>query len=139
MSDAERPSSPAVHVTGLDHVVVMVADCERALDFYCGLLGGTPERVDEWRQGEVFFPSVRLDSTTIIDLFPAAPEGKNVDHFCLVIEATDLQALADSGDFEVVGGPAELFGAQGMGQALYVRDPDGTVVELRHYGPSPAT
>ncbi len=135
MTDDATP--PAVRVTGLDHVVVMVADPERALDFYCGLLGGTPERADEWRRGEVFFPSVRLDATTIIDLFPAAPEGRNMDHLCLVVEVTDLQALAGSGRFDVVGGPAELFGAQGQGQGLYVRDPDGNVVELRHYGPAP--
>ncbi len=45
-------------------------------------------------------------------------------------------ALAESGRFDVVGGPAELFGARGQGQALYVRDPDGNVIELRHYGSS---
>ena len=65
---------------------------------------------------------------------PARPTGKNVDHFCLVIDETDLQALADSGRFDVVSGPSELFGAQGQGMGLYVRDPDGNVVELRHYG-----
>ncbi|MEP6623967.1 MAG: VOC family protein [Acidimicrobiia bacterium] len=130
-------ASPAVRVTGLDHVVVMVADPERALDFYCGLLGGIPERVDEWRRGDVFFPSVRIDRTTIIDLFPAAPEGKNMDHLCLVVEYVDLQAVADSGRFGIIDGPVERFGAQGLGESLYVRDPDGNVVELRHYGPGP--
>jgi hypothetical protein len=51
-----------------------------------------------------------------------------------VIEPTDLDALAASGRFEVVGGPAQLFGARGEGVGMYVRDPDGNVVELRHYG-----
>ena len=41
--------------------------------------------------------------------------------------------MAESGDFDALGPPAELFGAQGVGRALYVRDPDGNVVELRHY------
>ena len=35
------------------------------------MLGLEPERVDEWRRGEVLFPSVRITPTTIIDLFGA--------------------------------------------------------------------
>jgi len=139
MTTPISPSGPAVRVTGFDHIVLMVADVERALAFYCGTLGGAEVRVTEWRNGEVFFPSARVNATTIIDLIPAAPEGKNVDHFCLVIAPTDLQALADSGRFDVVSGPSERFGAQGVGQGLYVRDPDGNVVELRWYRQEGAT
>jgi hypothetical protein len=35
-----------------------------------------------------------------------------------------------------VTGPSRVWGAQGEGWGLYVRDPDGNVVELRHYGDS---
>ncbi len=122
-----------IHVTGVDHVVIMSADVERSLAFYVDQLGLEPVRVDEFRRGEVFFPSVRINATTILDLFPAAPDGKNIDHLCLVIDELDLQAVADSGQFDVVSGPSELFGAQGIGVGLYVRDPDGLVIELRHY------
>jgi catechol 2,3-dioxygenase-like lactoylglutathione lyase family enzyme len=126
--------SPAVRVAGLDHIVLNVADTERSLAFYVDKLGLEGVRVEEWRRKEVFFASVRVDPTTIIDLLEVAPDGRNVDHFCLVIEEQDLQALADSGRFEVVDGPDQRFGAQGDGTSLYVRDPDGNVVELRHYG-----
>jgi catechol 2,3-dioxygenase-like lactoylglutathione lyase family enzyme len=130
-----------VTVTGIDHVVFRVADVERAIAFYVDTLGLAPERVDEWRAGEVPFPSVRVDATTIIDLLPrelasdgdGGPRVPNVDHVCLVVEPCDLGAVGDSGTFDVVGGPAELFGAQGRGIGLYVRDPDGNVLELRHY------
>jgi catechol 2,3-dioxygenase-like lactoylglutathione lyase family enzyme len=127
-------AAPAVRVTGLDHLVLDVADTERSLAFYVGELGLEPVRVDEWRRNEVFFASVRVDPTTIIDLLETPPTGRNVDHICLVVEEQDLQALADSGRFEVVDGPDQRFGAQGDGTSLYVRDPDGNVVELRHYG-----
>ena len=82
-----------------------------------------------------FFPSVRIDATTIIDLFPAERSGTNMDHVCLVVEPTDLAALGASGRFDVVGdGPVDgLFGAQGLATSLYVRDPDGNTVELRAY------
>jgi catechol 2,3-dioxygenase-like lactoylglutathione lyase family enzyme len=124
-----------VKVVGFDHLVLRVADVERSLAFYCGTLGLAPERVDEWRAGEVPFPSVRITDTAIIDLLAAERTGDNVDHFCLVIAPTDLAAVAASGDVDVVGGgPADgLFGAQGLATSLYVRDPDGNVVELRAY------
>ena len=123
-----------VRTVGLDHVVLTVADVERSLAWYCDELGLTGERVEEWRRGEVLFPSVRIDETTIIDLLQGERTGNNVDHVCLVIEPTDLDALAASGAFDVVAGPSRLFGARGEGDGLYVRDPDGNVVELRHYG-----
>ena len=122
-----------IRVTGLDHVVVCCSDVERSLAFYTEMLGLAPERVDEWRNGEAPFPSVRVDSTTIIDLFGAAPEGKNMDHICLVIEPVDFDELAASGHFEVLGGPGSRYGARGDGTSLYVRDPDGLMVELRYY------
>jgi catechol 2,3-dioxygenase-like lactoylglutathione lyase family enzyme len=132
----------AVSVTGFDHLVLRVADVERSLAFYTGVLGLSGVRVDEWRAGAVLFPSVRIDAATILDLLAAPDEAaartdaaRNVDHLCLVIEPCDLDALAASGAFEVVGGPAELFGARGLGRGLYVRDPDGNVVELRQYHP----
>lgn len=125
-----------VHVTGLDHLVIRSADVERSLAWYCDELGLEPVRVDEWRRGEVLFPSVRIDERTIIDVLAAERSGENVDHVCLVVEPTDLAALAASGRFEVVGDGAVdgLFGAQGFATSLYVRDPDGNTVELRHYG-----
>jgi catechol 2,3-dioxygenase-like lactoylglutathione lyase family enzyme len=121
-------------VTGLDHVVIMTADVERSLAWYQSVLGLHGERVEAWRRGEAPFPSVRIDATTIIDLLAGERSGVNVDHLCLVVEPQDLSVVAASGRFEVAGGPTVLFGAQGMGEALYVRDPDGNLVELRHYG-----
>jgi catechol 2,3-dioxygenase-like lactoylglutathione lyase family enzyme len=122
-----------VRVTGLDHVVLNVADVERSLAFYCDELGLGPERVEEWRRGEILFPSVRVDAHTIIDLLAAPRTGENADHLCLVVEPIDLAALKDSGRFDVVDGPATRFGARGNGRSLYVRDPDGNTVEIRHY------
>lgn len=129
---AERMTAE-LRVTGLDHVVLNVADVERSLGFYCDALGLAPERVDEWRRGEILFPSVRVDDHTIIDLLATARTGENADHLCLVVEPVDLEAVKASGRFDVVDGPATRFGARGNGTSLYVRDPDGNTIELRHY------
>jgi hypothetical protein len=90
-------------------------------------------RIDEWRRGEAPFPSVRVNAQTIIDLIPGNETGGKLDHLCLVVEPVDLSALAASGRFDVVDGPAQRYGARGDGTSLYIRDPDGLVVELRHY------
>jgi catechol 2,3-dioxygenase-like lactoylglutathione lyase family enzyme len=122
---------PLVKAVGLDHIVLRCADIEASLDFYCDMLGLEGERVDAWRRGEAPFPSVRITPETIIDLFGPAPDGTNLDHFCLVIEPTDLDALAAA--FPDSHRADKLFGAQGAASSLYVNDPDGNTVELRSY------
>ncbi|MGF1426192.1 VOC family protein [Kitasatospora sp. LaBMicrA B282] len=125
-----------VRVKDFDHLVLTVEDVERSLAFYCGPLGLAPVRVDEWRAGQVSFPSVRISPTTIIDLVARpAGEGKirNVDHICLVVEPLEWQEVIDAGTFTVLDGPGPRFGARGKAQSLYVEDPDGNTVELRWY------
>ena len=105
--------SDELHIVGLDHVVLNVADVERALAFYCDELGLAPERVDEWRRGDVPFPSVRVDAGTILDLLAAPRSGENCDHLCLVVRPVDLEAVKASGASRSSTGrrPASVLGA----------------------------
>lgn len=121
-----------MRVLGFDHLVLNVADVRRSLDFYVGTLGLTPERVDEWEAGQVFFPSVRVDATTVLDLVQLERSGHNVDHLCLVV-ADDVDELAARDDLVIEDGPGERWGAQGNARSIYLRDPDGNLVELRRY------
>ena len=124
-----------IQVRALDHLVLAVADVERSVAWYVDVLGLAPLRLEEWRRGEVFFPSVRIDAGTIIDLVAAsgvAGRG-NLDHFCLVVDEVDVDAVRASGELDVVEGPVRRWGARGDATSLYVRDPDGNVVELRWY------
>lgn len=120
-----------IRVIGFDHAVLCCADVERSLTFYCDTLGLEPMRVDEWRRGEVPFPSVRVSPTTIIDLFAHEPDGVNLDHICLVVEPTDLDEVA--GAFPGSHRADHNFGAQGYAASVYITDPDGNTVELRCY------
>jgi 8-oxo-dGTP pyrophosphatase MutT (NUDIX family)/catechol 2,3-dioxygenase-like lactoylglutathione lyase family enzyme len=140
--DALAPALGAVGglaVVALDHIVVVSDDVEDSLSFWCGTLGLPGVRVDEWRLGSVPFPSVRVDGATIIDLLPGRIEAPRrdlasaLDHICLVVEPTDLAAVAASGVLDVIEGPAPRFGARGMGTSLYIQGPDGLVIELRYY------
>ena len=126
----------------MDHIVLRVKDVEESLKFYCETLGMQSERVDQWKAGEVRFPSARLNADTIIDFFASdqetiAKDGvKNQDHYCMVIEATDmdeLKAKFEAMGVEIQAGPGKRWGSHGDGTSLYIYDPDNNVVELRHY------
>ncbi len=130
-SDPPTVDSPALRVQGLDHIVLKVADPGVSLAWYRDNLGLVAEREDEWRAGEAPFPSLRIDAGTLIDLLATPPSGANVDHFSLLVDDTDLDAIAASGRFEVLDGPNLIWGATGWGIGLYVADPDGNMVELK--------
>ncbi len=127
-----------MRVIGLDHVVLICRDVEASLTYYAGVLGLETIDVERWRRGEATFPSVRVDESTIIDLMPGEPDGRNTDHVCLVLEPTDLHALAQRTELNVVKGPVSRGGARGTGWSLYALDPDGHLLELKHYGPDAA-
>jgi catechol 2,3-dioxygenase-like lactoylglutathione lyase family enzyme len=122
-----------MRITGVDHYVLVAPDVEALIAWYRDELGLQPERLDEWRRGEVLFASLRVSESTLIDVFTGDRTGVNMDHVALVVEDVDLDALAASGRFDVEMGPADLFGARGIGRGLYIRDPAGNRVELRTY------
>ena len=135
-------SQPLVKITEMDHIVLRVKDVEESLRFYTQVLGMPDERVEQWRAGEIRFPSVRINADTIIDFFaadqePIGREGiKNQDHYCMVIEKTDMEALKakfEALGVDIQGGPGKRWGSHGDGISLYIYDPDDNVVELRHY------
>ncbi|WP_420497369.1 VOC family protein [Parafrankia sp. FMc2] len=137
--DALPVVRPPIVTKALDHIVLNVEDPERSVQWWVDNFGMRTHRLQAWREGRAPFPSVEVAPGVIIDLDARTPRGgpgHNVNHFCVVIEPCDLTELAASGVFDVVGGPFHRYGAHGNSDLLYIRDPDGNVVELRHYGPS---
>lgn len=79
----------------MDHIALNVEDDERMITFYSKVLLFAPERLEEYRKGDVPFPSVRLNADTIIDLFPkklwqkspGAGQGRGrLNHFCIALK-----------------------------------------------------
>lgn len=124
----------------LDHIVLRVVDLDRMLRFYHDVLGCAMER----RQEELGLYQVRAGAS-LIDLVPldgklgraggAAPgaEGRNLDHFCLRVDPYDEAAIRAHLKAHGVepGESGSRYGAEGEGPSLYLRDPEGNVIELK--------
>ncbi|MEU2727943.1 VOC family protein [Streptomyces griseoviridis] len=138
------------NTTRLDHVVLWVNDPVAAADFYERAVGLPPVRLAEFTDGEVPFPSVRIDDESLIDLMPhsmaermtmlpgaAASSGHPVNHICLALPGDRYDALRARLEERAV--PVSTvsegsFGARGPAtRSFYFRDLDGNVVEARHY------
>lgn len=126
-------------IVEMDHIVLNVSDIERSIAFYTETLGLKGERLDEFHAGKVGFPSVRINEHTLIDLVqvdqPLSPD-RNLNHFCLVSESTDLGELATelkSNGVVVVQEPVSRWGARGQATSIYIQDPDENEIEIRCY------
>jgi len=129
----------------MDHIVLNVEDDERMIAFYSKVLMFETERVEEYRAGDVPFPSVRLNPETIIDLFPKkmwkknarAEQGhENLNHFCIALSKGTWEKLLkrlQANNVEIEEGPVPRWGAHGTGTSVYFRDPEGNFIEARFY------
>jgi catechol 2,3-dioxygenase-like lactoylglutathione lyase family enzyme len=129
-----------VRVQGLDHIVLRSPDIERSLQFYSGVLGMDSVREDEWREGKVRFPSVRLNEGTLIDLFPMGPDDvfsatQQLVHFCIVLEPGELAVAKKAIKAAGIGIEIEAtrWGARGDAESFYFQGPEGVQIELREY------
>jgi catechol 2,3-dioxygenase-like lactoylglutathione lyase family enzyme len=129
----------------MDHIVLNAGDVEALVRFYTEVLALEPERLEEFRQGHVPFPSVRLNADTVIDLAPKRMwEGAqlrtsgrpNLNHFCLTLTKPEWDNLQERLQVNgvVADGPYPRWGAHGNGTSVYFHDPEGNEIEARYYG-----
>jgi catechol 2,3-dioxygenase-like lactoylglutathione lyase family enzyme len=133
-------------LAGLDHLVLRAADLAAMTRFYCDVVGCTVDRerpelgLVHLRAGRSLIDLVSIDGPLGAKGGAAAgPEGRNLDHLCLTLNMFDEAALrawlAARGVEILESGPR--YGAEGQGTSLYIRDPEGTVVELKSPGDDP--
>ena len=133
----------------VDHIVLWVDDPTRSVEFYEQVVGLAGVRVEEFQKGEAPFPSVRVAADCILDLVARsrAPElgslagseasaGHPVNHVCLAMSAEEVAGLRvrlERAGVTIAGEMERSYGARGYGKAFYFHDPDGNVLEARHY------
>ncbi len=137
----------------IDHVVLWVDSPKRSLDFFVDVVGLRPVRAQEFEEGTAPFPSVRLNQTTILDLMDRKLlslvqvftggdiGGRPINHVCLSMNASEyseLTVLLVAQGVELTPEGERSFGARGLAErSVYFTDPDGNVIEIRHYDKLP--
>ena len=125
-----EPISPE---TRIGHVHLKVADLDRALKFYCDVLGF---QIMERHGTEVAFISaggyhhhIGLNTWESVGGGPPAPGTTGLYHFAILYPTR--AALADALRRLIAGNiPIEGASDHGVSEAIYLRDPDGNGIEL---------
>ncbi|MEM1315075.1 MAG: VOC family protein [Pseudomonadota bacterium] len=130
---AETPPAAIAPQTRIGHVHLRVADLERMLGFYCGVLGFELQQ----RHGDeaAFVSAGGYHHHIAFNTWgtrgaPPAPEG-TTGLFHLAILYPDRAALADAlGRLDAAGWALTGASDHGVSEALYLNDPEGNGVEL---------
>ena len=130
MTDTNRPIDPGVRI---GHVHLKVADLQRALDFYCGVLGfelmGRLGDQAAFISAGGYHHHLGLNTWESRGGRPPAPGTTGLYHVAILYptRAALAGALAR---LVSAGVPLEGAADHGVSEALYLRDPDGNGVEL---------
>lgn len=131
-----------IEVTGIDHIVLRTTKMAEMLTFYCQVLGCRVERETSPETGLIQLQA----GNALIDLISVDSElgrlgggaathtENNLDHFCLQIKTMPEEEISRHLlSFGLVFEPfARRYGAQGFGNSIYIKDPEGNTVEIKN-------
>jgi catechol 2,3-dioxygenase-like lactoylglutathione lyase family enzyme len=125
-----------IAIDRLDHIVITAWDVERTLAFYERVLGMTPvtfaggrralafgrQKINLHQAGREYEPKALKPVPGAIDLcfIATTPLAEVIEH----VKACGVT---------IVEGPVPKTGALGPMQSIYLRDPDGNLVEISNY------
>lgn len=126
-------------LVGIDHVVFLVDDMERALTFYHDVLGCTSGYsyptlgMEQVWAGAALIVLWDITHPGAASAVPPVSGGRNVDHICIATSPfkheemrSHLQAHGVSIVQEAMHG-----GARGVGHSFYILDPFGNKLEIK--------
>ena len=132
-------------ISGLDHIALPTTDAERLIKFYKSLGFIIIDEL-RWRNREVPTFAIKIGESKINVHPPGYEALKGVTtkpgcgDMCFVWQGTTqgvLDVLEKAG-VSVVDGPRTRIGARNEGQTMatsvYIRDPDGNLIEFMVYG-----
>jgi catechol 2,3-dioxygenase-like lactoylglutathione lyase family enzyme len=126
-------------LVGIDHVVFLVDDMDKAVAFYADVLGCVPgysypalgmEQVWAGSALIVLWDTTHPGAAAAV---PPVSGGRNVDHVCIATSPFDHDEMRLHLTNHGVAIEREAMhgGARGMGHSFYVRDPFGNKLEIK--------
>ena len=125
-------------ISHLDHLVLTTADEAACIDFYTRVMGmtletftgGTPpvarkafkfgsQKINLHIKGREFEPKARLPTPGALDLC-----------FIAAISLEQVIAAVQAARWPIAEGPVMRTGANGPIRSIYLRDPDGNLIEI---------
>ena len=141
MSTPAAPVAPVV-VDRIDHLVLTVADIDQTIDFYVRVLGMQPVTFGASRRALRFGGHKLNLHQAGRELEPKSrrPTPGSAD-VCLVTTTPLARVVAHlrACQVPVEEGPVARTGATGPITSVYVRDPDGNLIEVSTYDDAEAT
>lgn len=122
-----------IHIAALDHVVLTVANIARTCEFYQTVLGMEAvtfggdrqalrygqQKINLHQAGASFAPHARL------------PTPGSADLCFLITGSLDVAVVhLQASGVPIIAGPVQRTGATGRLLSIYIRDPDGNLLEL---------
>ena len=131
---------PPADVTGLDHLVLTVTDLDQTAGFYQRVLGmhpvtfGAGHRALQFGTSKINLHQAGQETTP----HAAWPKPGSAD-LCLITTTPpgDVLAHLDAQHVPVEDGPVPRTGARGPITSIYIRDPDGNLIEIASYPAGP--
>jgi len=126
-------------LVGIDHIVFLVDDLDRAVGWYQRILGCAPVYsypklgMEQLWVGSALIVLWDITHPGASGAVPPVQGGRNVDHVCIALTPFDHDAMRSHLAAHGVEIEREALhgGARGMGHSFYVRDPWGNVLELK--------
>jgi catechol 2,3-dioxygenase-like lactoylglutathione lyase family enzyme len=125
-----------MNIDRLDHLVLTVASIEATIEFYTRVLGMTAVTFDTGRKALQFGRQKINLHEAGREFEPKAlrPTPGSAD-LCFITETPMAQVVVhlQGEQIQIIEGPVERTGAAGRMISVYVRDPDGNLIEISNY------
>ena len=127
------------NINRIDHIVMTVGNVEKTTRFYTDILGMTKVSLGDNRTALAFGKQKINLHPLSNDITPKAstPSPGSLD-ICLITD-TPITTVVDElqqQNIDVEQGPVQRQGAQGNMTSVYIRDPDGNLIEIANYNDS---
>jgi catechol 2,3-dioxygenase-like lactoylglutathione lyase family enzyme len=122
-----------IAIERLDHLVLTVTDIDRTCAFYAGLLGMTVETFGQGRKA-LRFGDQKINLHRAGHEFEPKAEkptpGSGDLCFLAATPMAEIVADLQGSGIAIEVGPVEREGAAGRLVSVYIRDPDGNLIEI---------